>query len=199
MKRLILPAILTAFLLAYPMQKVDSQSNKPQLEQKTNKKSIQNKFVENARSYLGMKFKTNGRDTKKCPGMDCMGLPFLAYSKTTGKSWYNLSVMPSTLIKKKQLGKPVRGLDGILTDSLDYSKLKRGDVIYFLIPCEVTNDRPLAKINGENYWTWHMGIYEGDSMVIHAEPNNKVIEQKLRGIIGDALYVTRLSEEYSGK
>ncbi len=121
-------------------------------------------FVENARKYLGTKYKWGGRLTQSNPDLDCLGLIFLPYSETFNKKWTEISTNPSEIIKKEQLGKTVEGLEGVLTKNLDISKLKEGDIVY-LLSRDSINDISLAEINGIKYWPWHTGIYsnkEGD-------------------------------------
>ena len=40
------------------------------------------KFLKNARIYLSIPYHFGGRLTKSNPGLDCLGLIFLSYSKT---------------------------------------------------------------------------------------------------------------------
>lgn len=178
----------------------NTQNKSPALEQVTQENSILQKtdlgtyLIQNAKEYLGREYRWNGRDTKKNPDIDCMGLVFLAYSKTTGKPWYNLSVNPSELVKSGKLGRPVNGLEGVLREDIDYSKLKEGDVVYFLVQNFAINDAPLAEIDGNSYWPWHMGLYEGgtDHLILHASPMEEVKSQPIEEIGFDALLVTRL-------
>src|SRR3989344_1718610 len=108
-------------------------------------------FVKNAKKYLGTKYQWDGRNTKKNPNLDCLGLIFLAYSKTYNKKWTEISVNPSEIVKKEQLGKPVKGLDGILEKNVDFTRLEDGDIIYLLRTIKI-EDKPLSEINGRKYW-----------------------------------------------
>jgi len=152
-------------------------------------------FVENAKKYLGTKYQWDGRNTKKNPNLDCLGLIFLAYSKTYNKKWTEISVNPSEIVKKEQLGKPVKGLEGVLKDSINFSKLEEGDIIYLLSTSEI-KDKPLAKINGIDYWPWHTGIYSDkkNNLLLHAEPGKKVVEtdfkEYLNKTITDGIFIT---------
>src|SRR3989344_5053434 len=152
-------------------------------------------FVENAKKYLGEEYQWGGRLTKKNPNLDCLGLIFLAYSKTYNKKWTEISINPSEIVKKEQLGKPVKGLEGILKDSINFSALEEGDIIYLLSASEI-KDKPLAKINGINYWPWHTGIYSDkkNNLLLHAEPGKKVVEtdfkEYLNRTITDGIFIT---------
>jgi len=156
-------------------------------------------FVENAKKYIGKEYAWGGRLTKTNPGLDCLGLLFVAHSKTFGTHWYDFSVYPSKIIEKGQLGKPVKGLDGILTENVDASKLEEGDIIYLLCKGSI-QDKPLAIINGENYWPWHTGIYSNkkNNLFLEASPSYlKVIETPFSEILDEnsptrAIFVTRM-------
>ncbi|MHA1279241.1 MAG: C40 family peptidase [Candidatus Helarchaeota archaeon] len=156
------------------------------------KKDIGENFFEAAKKYIGVPFIWGGRSRKK---LDCMGLLFLAYSDVTGKPWRNLSVLPSELVKSGNLGKPVPGLDGVLSDSLKNIKLKKGDILYFLSSEKVyETDIPLVRIDSIPYWVWHMGIYAGGEekpMILHACPSDRVKIEPLENIYFDAIFVTR--------
>ena len=69
---------------------------------------IATEFVENAKKYIGTPYNWGGRLTEKYPGLDCLGLLFLAHSETFGSEWYNFSTYPSKIIEKNRLGKPVK-------------------------------------------------------------------------------------------
>ena len=159
-------------------------------------------FVENARKYFGAEYIWGGRLTKMNPGLDCLGLIFLPYAETFNKKWTEISVNPSEIIEKKQLGKQIKGLDGILTENIDFSKLEEGDIIYLLAEERKINDKPLAEINGKKYWPWHTGIYSNKekNLFLHANPGAyprgemKVVEYDFKEILkdNDALFVTRI-------
>lgn len=156
-----------------------------------------NEFVETARGYLDETYSWGGRLTKKNPGIDCLGLIFLSYSKTFEVPWKNFSVNPSEIIEKKQLGKPVKGLDGILVKNVDISKLEEGDIIYLLTTSPI-EDKYIAEINGIKYWPWHTGIYSDKekNLFLEANPGSKVIERNFSEVIHQkptkAIFVTRI-------
>jgi cell wall-associated NlpC family hydrolase len=175
-----------------PNTKDNSAETKPEL-------NLNNLIVQNAKKYLGVEYQWGGRNTKKRPGLGCMGLVFSAYADTLKyNSWKRFSRIPSKLVKSGELGKPVNDLDGILRKDFDGSKLKPGDVVYFLVKdYELMKDRdtPLAKINNQSYWPWHMGLYMGNNTIIHARPSDKVVAEHLDEIYFDALFVTRLMDK----
>ncbi len=163
------------------------------------KENIGERFLEAAKKYIGVPFVWGGRSKT---GLDCMGLPFLAYTDVTGKRWQNLSVYPSKLVKSGKLGKPVLGLDGVLKNSIDYSKLKKGDIIYFLVPNKIGDVDYFIEIDTVKYWVWHMGIFAGNDtlevpLVLNARPGDKVVIEPLEDIYFDAIFVTRFDYQPS--
>lgn len=153
-------------------------------------------FVENAREYIGTTYSWGGRLTKKNPGLDCLGLLFIPYSETFGTKWYDFSVYPSQIVEKNQLGKPVKGLDGILSEDVQISNLQEGDIIYLLSKTKI-QDKPLAKINGIEYWPWHTGIYSNkkENLFLEASPFSKVIERDFSEVLKEniGIFVTRIN------
>lgn len=153
-------------------------------------------FVTNARKHIGTPYLWGGRLTKKNPGLDCLGLLFVPYSETFETKWYDFSVYPSEIIEKQQLGKPVKGLDGILSEDVNISNLQEGDIIYLLSKTKI-QDKPLAKINGIEYWPWHTGIYSNKSknLFLEANPFSKVIERDFSQVLKENLgiFVTRIN------
>ena len=165
---------------------------------KTNIKTKE--FVENARKHLGTSYYWGGRLTEKHPGLDCLGLLFVAHSETFGSNWYDFSVNPSEIVEKNQLGKPVKGLDGVLSKDLEFFKLKEGDIIYLLSKSKI-NDDPLVNIQGKNYWPWHTGMYSNKekNLFLEASPFlRKVTESNFKKLLEDyprlnqAVFVTRI-------
>lgn len=152
-------------------------------------------FVENAREYIGTSYRWGGRMTEKNPGIDCLGLLFLAHSKTFGTNWRDFSVYPSKIVSKEQLGKPVKSLDGVLTENIDSSKLQKGDIIYLLSNSQI-QDEPLAIIDNQKYWPWHTGIYSNkeSNLFLEASPGYKVIERNFSKVLQEnkAIFVTRM-------
>ena len=153
------------------------------------------KFLKNARIYLSIPYHFGGRLTKSNPGLDCLGLMFLSYSKTFGKNWKEFSVNPSIIVKKEQLGKPVDGLDGILSENVEISELEEGDIIYLLTRNKI-EDMPLANLNGIDYWPWHAGIYSDKekNLFLEANPLYGVIEHDFKDVLNgnEAIFVTRI-------
>ena len=110
-----------------------------------------------ARAYLGRPYGWAGRGQE----LDCMGLVFRAWSDATGKPWRSLSVKPTTIVTKRQLGAPVPGLDGVLTSAIPWELLRSGDVIFFLGTGENPNEPSLVTLADTPLWVWHMGLYAG--------------------------------------
>ncbi len=111
--------------------------------------------------------------------------------------------MPSVCIKKNQLGKPVKGLDGVLADEFDQGMLRKGDVLFFLIQgYNLDADQPLMVRGEDRYGVWHTGLVHGIRKkkveVIHAKPGDKVLIEPLDNIHFDAIFVVRLPYSNSG-
>jgi len=155
------------------------------------------KLIEEAKNYIDVPFVFGGRSKR---GIDCMGVIFLPYSKVTGKSWKRLSTNPRELVEKEMLGKPVSGLNGVLKNNIDYSKFKKGDIVYFLVSYQIGNVKHFMEIDNIKYWVWHMGIFTGFDenevpLILHACPSHKVIIQPIKEIYFEAIFVTRLDEQ----
>ncbi len=148
-----------------------------------------------ARSYLGKTWRWEGRDSPRYPGVDCLGLLYLAFGRATGTPWTRYPTDPAPLVASGMLGQPLPGLDGRLRAEADLGLLQRGDVLYFLIAEREIPDEPLLVAQGVRYWPWHTGLYLGEDQhqVLHAEPGGLVRQQPLEQIAYDALYVTRLA------
>ena len=122
---------------------------------------------------------------------------FLPYAKTFNKKWTEISGNPSEIVKNEQLGKPVSGLEGVLTKDVDLSKLEEGDIIYLLTQRKIA-DKPLAIINEKKYWPWHTGIYSNkkENLFLHAKPGDKVVEQNFKEYLQEpptkGIFVTRI-------
>ena len=151
--------------------------------------------VRNARDYLGKTWRWEGRDSPRYPGVDCLGLLYLAWGPVTGTAWTRYPTDPAPLVASGMLGQPLPGLDGRLRVEADLGLLRRGDVLYFLIAEREIPDEPLLVSQGLRYWPWHTGLYVGEDehQVLHAEPGGQVRLQPLEQIAYDALYVTRLA------
>lgn len=191
----------TSLLLGFTSPNLENQNNQDYLMlKKDSLLSKQQEFVQNARNYLNTEWIYGGRLTKKNPGLDCLGVVFLAHAKTYGTKWFDISVYPSKIIEKEQLGKPVKSLDGVLNDSIDFSKLEEGDVIYFMDE-ESNSDKHVSEIDNLKYWVWHTGIYSDKekNLFLHASPwDNKVQEEDFKNFLDehnshyDAIFITRM-------
>jgi len=169
--------------------------------------SVGERVVAAAESHLGAPYVFGGRDARRgcrrhgkrvrCqPGIDCQSLIFFAYEKVCGRPWTAFSVMPSISVKRRELGDPVPGLDGVLREELDAAKLQPGDVLFFLLTdYNLDVDPPLLERDGKRYGVWHTGLFHGTAgeahNVIHAKPGEKVVIEPIENIGFDALYVMR--------
>lgn len=132
--------------------------------------------VEAARRYLGRPYSFGERGAE----LDCMGLVFLSWADATGGRWRRLSVNPTEIVAKQQLGPPVPGLAGVLAADIDYGRFEPGDVIFFLGPDENPNEPALARVGGTPMWVWHMGMWTGGGRFIVGDHfAGKVVEQDL--------------------
>jgi len=178
-----------------------------------------------AKAQLGVQYMWGGRTPKQKSGnkpkdgyarLDCMGLVFASYAYAKNESWRKYDTYPSRLVKSGELGKPVKGLDGILKKELDADKLKKlklGDILYFLEPGYESRDKHLMAANIKDpatgrlisfeYKTWHMGMYAGNGQVINAFPGDKVRYDMLtgNGLMADegAFFVTRITQTRAAK
>ncbi len=170
--------------------------------------TVQDQIIAEAEKYLGREYVFGGRDGRpgcrrggrrvRCPrGIDCQSLIFFAYEKVLGRRWSSFSVMPSVCVRKNQLGRPVKGLDGVPAAELDQGRLHKGDVLFFLLKdYNLDADRPLLVRGGDRYGVWHTGLVHGRRQnkihVIHAKPGDKVLIESLDDIEFDAIFVVRL-------
>jgi cell wall-associated NlpC family hydrolase len=145
-----------------------------------------------ADEQLGVPYAWNGRGTSRLPGLDCLGLVFGAWGHATGTPWRAYPVNPSELVASGRLGGHVEGVDGVLRATVDDELLLPGDMLYFLLRGYRIDDAPLLQLDGHDYWPWHVGLYVGDGLVVHAEPGGVVRRQALGELRFDALLATRV-------
>lgn len=144
-----------------------------------------------ARRYQGRLYTFGGRGRT----LDCMGLVFLAWADTTGRDWRSLSVNPTQLVARRQLGRPVAGLDGVTSARIPWALLRSGDVLFFLGPAENPNEPALVSLDGVPHWVWHMGLWVGGSdqaFIVGDHYAGRVVEQPL------APYLAEHADVYAG-
>ncbi len=152
-------------------------------------------LVDAARQYLGRPYRFGGRGEQ----LDCMGLVFLAWQSAERGPWRRLSVNPTELVSRQQLGTPVSGLDPAPSGAIDVALFAPGDVLFFLGWDENPNEPALSTIGGLPAWTWHMGLYSGRGRFIVGDHYaRKVVEEPLLAYLGQhleyvGLYVVRPS------
>ena len=112
-------------------------------------------LVDSAREYTGTPYRFGGRDAE----LDCMGLAFRAWTDARGESWKGISVNPTEIVAKRQLGVPVPRLDGVRTADIDWALLQPGDVLFFLGAQENVREPSLVTLGVSPMWVWRMGIY----------------------------------------
>ncbi len=147
--------------------------------------------LEAGRALIGEPYRWGGRKQASHPGVDCLGLLYLAWGAVTSTPWRSYPVNPSKLVASGKLGSPVEGMDAVLRADVDLSLLQTGDVLYFLVADYEIPDAPLWEHEGTPYWPWHTGLYAGEGRALHAEPGGRVRHQDLSGITFDALFVSR--------
>ncbi|MCB9766231.1 MAG: C40 family peptidase [Alphaproteobacteria bacterium] len=143
-----------------------------------------------ASEQLGTPYRWNGRDTARLPGLDCLGLLFVAYGPATDTPWSAYPVNPSELVAGEWLGPTVEGTPAMRRD-LDVGDLQPGDVLYFLMEGYEIPDAPLWVRGQAAFWPWHTALYVGGGEVLHAAPGDEVRRQALDSIAWDALLATR--------
>lgn len=114
-------------------------------------------LVTAARNYLDRPYSWGGRGAS----LDCLGLIFKAWQDVTGTSWKRISVYPTTMVEKQQLGAPVPALDGVLTADIPWDRLEPGDFILFLGAAENHAEPALVTVKGTPLWVWHTALYSG--------------------------------------
>ncbi len=114
-------------------------------------------LVTAARTYLGRPFSWGGRDRE----LDCLGLIFLSWQDVTGTSWKRISVYPTKMVAREQLGAPVPGLDGVRSAAIPWDQLEPGDFLLFLGSAENPAEPALTTVDGTPMWVWHTGLYSG--------------------------------------
>lgn len=162
------------------------------------------RLASRAKELIDVEFDLGGR-LQRGRGIDCQGLVFWALERETGCGWKSFSVMPAESIARHELGTPVVGVSPVRSDRVDLRLLRPGDVLYFLASTENPQEKYLTTLEAASdpgealptpVWVWHMGLYAGDGLVIHADPYvaGKVVEQPLSELLAgfDGLYATRL-------
>ncbi|HCF59568.1 MAG TPA: hypothetical protein DFS52_16435 [Myxococcales bacterium] len=198
-------AALIALLLPILAFGAEPAAVAPPADAATQAKTLQQRIIEAAEDHLGKPYFFGGRDgrtgcrgVKRCPeGIDCQSLIFFAYEKVLGKRWGSFSVFPSISVKRRELGDPVPGLSGVLREDLEMKLLQTGDVLFFMIAgWNLAADPSIYEKDGVQYGVWHTGMVhenrDGEAMVIHARPGDRVVIQPLSEITFEALYVLRL-------
>ena len=133
-------------------------------------------LVEAARAYLGSPYTFGGRGRE----LDCMGLVFRAWQDAGRGAWDRLSVNPTEIVAKGQLGRPVPALDGVPNTKVNLLDFAPGDVIFFLGYARNYAEPSLAEIDGVPAWVWHMGLYAGKgSFIVGDHYAGRVVEEPL--------------------
>ena len=145
-------------------------------------------LVTAARSYLDRPYAWGGRGA----ALDCLGLVFRAWQDVTGTSWKAISVYPTTMVRKEQVGAPVPGLDGVRTAKVPWDRLEPGDIILFLNGTENPAEPALATVDGTPMWVWHTAIFSG------GPAHNFVVADHFAGAVVETALPRYLAEEGSG-
>jgi hypothetical protein len=164
----------------------------------------QQKIVQAARELLGTNYDFGGRLRDKNDGIDCQGLVFYAAERIGSCNWKSFSTMPTKTVKNQELGTPVDGLSPVAFKDLDLDKLQTGDVINMVAPIKNNAEPAIGKLEDQDVWVWHVGMYTQDGHWIHADPfSGKVVEENLKNYLGQysyqGIYVTRMQNGPSPK
>ncbi len=111
---------------------------------------MENSVVLTAESCIGIPYRFGGKSKK---GFDCSGLVYYCY-KSIG-----IKLPASTKSLRKSVKKVSR--------SLNFSNLRKGDILFFRI----------GKLFGKSN---HVGIYIGNGMMIHASKKRGVVKESLK-------------------
>lgn len=140
-------------------------------------------LLDAARPLVGTTYDLGAR-LQRGRGTDCQGIIFYAAERLQRCTWRSFSVMPTTTVEARELGRPVAGASPMLTRALDVSRLEPGDVILFLGTSENPAEAALTVLDDEPAWVWHMGIYAGAGRVLHASPfAGVVLEEDLKALL----------------
>ena len=178
-------------------------------------RTVGERIVRAAEQYLGKPYVFGGRDGRRgcvragkrvrcAQGIDCQSLIFFAYEQVLGTRWTRFSVFPSVSVQRRELGRPVDGLAGVLAADADTARLRAGDVLFFLLEdYNLEADPALLVKDGRSYGTWHTGlVHSRDGVqvkVIHAKPGDKVLIEPLEAVEFDGLFVMRWPPAPSGR
>jgi len=170
--------------------------------------SVQDQIIRAAEKHLGKSYVMGGRDGRagcldgkrrvRCPqGIDCLSLIYFAYQDVLGTPWRKFSVVPSVLLERRELGAPVPGVEGVLRQDLDPAKLRKGDVLFFLLrDYNLGADVPLLVRGEDRYGVWHTGLVysveSGQAKVLHAKPGFEVRIDRLEDVLFDGVIALRL-------
>jgi hypothetical protein len=177
--------------------------------------SVQDRIISAAEKHLGKPYVMGGRDGRqgcldgkrrvRCPqGIDCLSLIFFAFEDVLGTPWRKFSVIPSVLLERRELGAPVPGVEGVLRQELDPAKLRKGDVLFFLLQdYNLGADRPLLVRGEDRYGVWHTALVhsvEADkAKVLHANPGDEVRIDRLEDVLFDGVIALRLPPDTRAK
>lgn len=154
------------------------------------------KMISAARELVGVEYEFGGRLAPDA-GIDCLGLVFHAAEQVSGCGWRSYSVYPTRMVRRGELGDPVKGLAPIAAGELDVAKLEPGDVLLLLASTENSSEPALTTLDGGKQWVWHTGLYAGDGGLLHADIPG-VMETDLREYLAggawEGVYVLRMKK-----
>lgn len=155
------------------------------------------RFIKAARELIGVRYELGGRLRIDGEGIDCQGVLFYAAERLGPCGWKSFSVMPTKSVARQELGRRVPGLDPVASSELLIDKLQPGDVILFVDFMNNPAEPAIGKIDGEEVWVWHTGLYSGNGNVIEADLPG-VVETNLVGLLSTysyaGVFVTRMSK-----
>jgi hypothetical protein len=153
-------------------------------------------LVDAARELLDVPYDLGGR-LQPGRGTDCQGLLFYAAERVGRCGWKSFSVMPATAIPRGELGTVVDGMGPVSSTSLDVSRLRPGDVIWFVGFAENPAEGPSGELGGREVWVWHTAMFTGggaarDHFIVGDHYAGRVVEESLPA------YLARHADTYAG-
>ncbi|HOX45537.1 MAG TPA: NlpC/P60 family protein [Myxococcota bacterium] len=143
-----------------------------------------------AEARLGTEYRFGGRLTRRLPGLDCLGLIFLAHARAVGGSWRDYSVVPSRMLRLRQLGPEVGRWAWDEAPPPCPGDLRRGDVLILSWPWEIEDEVLQRTPAGLALRSAHVGLYLGAGRCLHASPfAGRVVIEPLEALLREQGYL----------